>query len=59
MITPQSTTLGFIGAGFDIPITEALQRYCETGPYDWRDNMNRPYTSFWHQLMQNANNSDE
>jgi 3-hydroxyisobutyrate dehydrogenase-like beta-hydroxyacid dehydrogenase len=39
-------------AGFKIPLTDALHAFCESGPSQWRDTMNRPYVSFWHQLMQ-------
>ena len=39
-------------AGIDLPLTAALYGYCAPGPRNWRDNMNRPYTSFWHMLNQ-------
>ncbi len=34
----------------EMPLTKALYDYCKDGPKDWRDNMNRPYVSFWHML---------
>ncbi|MFW5870453.1 MAG: NAD(P)-dependent oxidoreductase [Candidatus Sumerlaeota bacterium] len=37
-------------AEMDLPLTEALYEYCKPGPRNWRDNMNRPYVSFWHML---------
>ena len=37
--------------GFRIPLTEALYAFCEGGPKRWKDNMDRPECSFWHQLM--------
>jgi 2-hydroxy-3-oxopropionate reductase len=37
-------------AGIELPLTRALWEFCEPGPRDWRDNMNRPYVSFWHML---------
>lgn len=38
-------------AGFAIPLTQALHTFCEPAARQWRDNMNRPYVSFWHRLM--------
>jgi 3-hydroxyisobutyrate dehydrogenase-like beta-hydroxyacid dehydrogenase len=40
-------------AGLDLPLTRALFEFCDPGPRDWRDNMNRPYVSFWHMLNRN------
>jgi len=40
-------------AGLDLPLTRALFEFCSPGPRDWRDNMNRPYVSFWHMLNRN------
>ncbi len=37
-------------AGLDLPLTQALFEFCDPGPRDWHDNMNRPYVSFWHML---------
>lgn len=37
-------------AGIDLPMTSALFHYCSAGERRWRDNMNRPYVSFWHML---------
>ena len=37
-------------AKIDMPLTSALYHYCSPGPRDSRDNMNRPYVSFWHML---------
>jgi len=37
-------------AGLDLPLTRALFEFCDPGPRDWRDNMNRPYVSFWSML---------
>ncbi|TVR46583.1 MAG: NAD(P)-dependent oxidoreductase [Puniceicoccaceae bacterium] len=38
-------------AGLALPLTRALFEFCDPGPRDWRDNMNRPYVSFWHMLQ--------
>jgi 3-hydroxyisobutyrate dehydrogenase-like beta-hydroxyacid dehydrogenase len=38
--------------GFEMPMTEALFRFCDAGPRNWRDNMQRECVAFWHQLMQ-------
>jgi len=40
--------------GFAMPMTEALFAFCDSGPRDWTDNMDRPRVAFWHQLMQSA-----
>ena len=40
--------------GFAMPMTEALLAFCDPGPRNWVDNMNRPRVAFWHQLMQSA-----
>lgn len=37
-------------AGIDLPLTSALYHYCAAGEPKWRDNMNRPYVSFWNML---------
>jgi 2-hydroxy-3-oxopropionate reductase len=37
-------------AGIEMPLTQALFEFCDPGPRNWRDNMNRPYVSFWHML---------
>ena len=37
-------------AGINLPLTQALFQFCDPGPRDWRDNMDRPYASFWHML---------
>jgi hypothetical protein len=39
-------------AGFDLPLSAALYRFCDRGPREWKDNMGRPYVSFWHMLQQ-------
>jgi 2-hydroxy-3-oxopropionate reductase len=39
--------------GIDLPLTRALFEFCDPGPRNWRDNMNRPYVSFWHMLNRN------
>ncbi len=39
-------------AGIELPLTQALFEFCDPGPRDWRDNMNRPYVSFWYMLNQ-------
>ncbi|MGD8238189.1 MAG: NAD(P)-dependent oxidoreductase [Armatimonadota bacterium] len=44
--------------GFAIPMTEALFAFCEDGPRDWADNMERPRVAFWHQLMEGADGTD-
>ena len=36
--------------GIDLPLTRALFEFCNPGPRNWRDNMDRPYVSFWHML---------
>jgi len=36
--------------GFDMPMTEALFEYLDSGPRDWVDNMNRPRVALWHEL---------
>ncbi|MGB2820570.1 MAG: NAD-binding protein, partial [Phycisphaerae bacterium] len=38
--------------GFEMPMTRALFDFCDAGPRNWKDNMQREYVSFWHQLMQ-------
>ncbi len=40
--------------GFEMPMTQALFRFCDAGPRNWRDNMGRECVAFWHQLMQAA-----
>ena len=37
-------------ADIPMPLTQALFEFCDPGPRDWLDNMNRPYVSFWHML---------
>jgi 3-hydroxyisobutyrate dehydrogenase-like beta-hydroxyacid dehydrogenase len=37
-------------AGIEMPLTQTLFEFCDPGPRDWRDNMDRPYASFWHML---------
>ena len=37
--------------GFELPLTEALFAFCDVAPREWRDNMNRPTVSFWHELL--------
>ncbi len=37
-------------AGIDLPLTQRLFEFCDPGPRNWRDNMDRPYVSFWHML---------
>jgi 2-hydroxy-3-oxopropionate reductase len=43
-------------AGLHLPLTRALFEFCDAGPRDWRDNMNRPYVSFWYMLNRNRSN---
>jgi 3-hydroxyisobutyrate dehydrogenase-like beta-hydroxyacid dehydrogenase len=40
-------------AGIALPLTAALQAFTD-GDKRWRDNMNRPYESFWHRLGEKA-----
>jgi 2-hydroxy-3-oxopropionate reductase len=37
-------------SGLELPLTRALFEFCDHGSRDWRDNMSRPYVSFWHML---------
>jgi 3-hydroxyisobutyrate dehydrogenase-like beta-hydroxyacid dehydrogenase len=37
-------------AGIAMPLLRAAFDLCDPGPRNWRDNMNRPYVSFWHML---------
>ncbi|MBM3457751.1 MAG: NAD(P)-dependent oxidoreductase, partial [Armatimonadetes bacterium] len=41
-------------AGMPLPLTRALFEFCDPGPREWQDNMNRPYVSFWHMLHPSA-----
>jgi 3-hydroxyisobutyrate dehydrogenase-like beta-hydroxyacid dehydrogenase len=38
--------------GLAMPLTQALWEFCGHAEKQWRDNMNRPYVSFWHRLME-------
>jgi len=44
--------------GIELPLTRALFEFCDPGPRDWRDNMNRPYASFWYMLNRKENGED-
>lgn len=46
------------GAGIELPLTRALFEFCEPGPRDWRDNMGRPYVSFWHMLNRTGQSTE-
>ncbi len=46
------------GAGIELPLTRALFEFCEPGPRDWRDNMGRPYVSFWHMLNRSGKSAE-
>ncbi len=37
--------------GFALPMTAAMHAFCDGGPRNWADNMDRPYTAYWHQLI--------
>lgn len=41
-------------AGFEIPLTEALYKFCKSGDYEMFDNMNRSSRSFWHELTKGS-----
>jgi len=46
-------------AGLDLPLTRALFEFCDPGPRNWRDNMDRPYVSFWSMLNREPETSEE
>ena len=46
-------------AGMELPLTRALFEFCDPGPRNWRDNMNRPYVSFWYMLHHRQDSSTE
>lgn len=48
----------FLDAGLPLPLTEALHRFCEPGPHDWRDNMGREFASFWWMLHRDPAGDD-
>ena len=37
--------------GFELPLTQVLYEFCNVAERQFRDNMNRPTVSFWHELM--------
>lgn len=46
-------------SSLDLPLTRALFEFCNPGPRNWRDNMNRPYVSFWHMLNRNQSEGEK
>jgi 3-hydroxyisobutyrate dehydrogenase-like beta-hydroxyacid dehydrogenase len=40
--------------GFPLPLTEALHAFLRTAEPRWRDKMNRPTVSFWHEVTTRA-----
>ena len=41
-------------SGFEIPLTEALYKFCKKENYEMFDNMNRPSRSFWQTLLKDS-----